>query len=178
MDFAYVLERLWTQLEKEGITAALIGGFALAALGATRATTDLDLLVSGERADDVHRLMQRMGYKELHRSQDAANYAAEDERLGRVDFLFARRHYSTAMLARAKPRSVAGLQIKVVEAEDVIGLKVQSSSNNPKRLRLDLADIERLLQANPDIELALVREYFALFDRENELDEILVRMRS
>jgi hypothetical protein len=59
-----------------------------------------------------------------------------------------------------------------VDAADLIGLKVQSSSSDPRRTRLDLADIDRLLDV-PGLDLARVREYFRLFEREAELDALL-----
>lgn len=73
MDFARVLQLLLKTFEEEEIDCALIGGFALAALGVPRATTDLDFLLPVERADDVSQIMARLGYRELHRSEDAAN---------------------------------------------------------------------------------------------------------
>jgi hypothetical protein len=62
--------------------------------------------------------------------------------------------------------------VRVVEAEDLIGLKVQSSSNDPSRRHRDLADVERLLRT-AELDLGRVREYFRLFDREKELDALL-----
>jgi len=178
MDFGTVLHRLLEAFAVEHIDCALIGGFALAALGVPRATADLDFLVPGEHADDIARIMQTLGYRELYRSADAANYAADEARLGRVDFLFARRPYSCAMLTRARPRRLGGgTDVNVVEPEDLIGLKVQASSNNPQRLTWDLADIARVLEAHPALDLERVREYFRLFGREAELDVLLARQR-
>jgi hypothetical protein len=57
-------------------------------------------------------------------------------------------------------------------AHALIGLKVQSSYNDPSRRYLDLADIDRLLRS-ATVDLARVREYFRLFDREKELDALL-----
>lgn len=88
--------------------------------------------------------------------------------------LFACRSYTRAMLARAAPRG--DFEVPVVEVSDLIGLKVQSSSNDPRRARIDLADIDRLLDL-PGVDLARVREYFRLFDREAQLDELLVARR-
>jgi hypothetical protein len=68
------------------------------------------------------------------------------------------------------------LSIRVVDASDLIGLKVQSSSNDPSRRHQDLADIERLL-AVAEVDLDRVRDYFRLFDREKELDALLTRER-
>lgn len=177
MNFAAALHAIADALRREGIDFALIGGFALAALGVARATGDLDFLVDGDRADDLDRIVQTLGYRCLHRSADAANYASDEVRLGSVDFLFARRDYSRGMLSRARGRVLAGLdELKVVEAEDLIGLKVQALANNPARRRLDLGDIERLLGLHPDLDLVRVREYFRLFEMEAELDAIIDRL--
>jgi len=165
MDLRSVLLELHTALRSAAIEHALIGGLAMAAHGAARATVDLDFLVDGARADDADALLRTHGYAVLHRSEHAANYVSEDPARGRVDFLFARRAHAHAMLARAGLHVALGQSLRVVDAADLIGLKVQASSNDPSRRRRDLADIERLLQVGePD--LSRVREYFRLFDRE------------
>jgi hypothetical protein len=76
------------------------------------------------------------------------------------------------MLARSALHTILGAPIRVVDAADLIGLKVQASSNDPSRRYLDLADIDRLLR-RAEVDLARVREYFRLFDREKELDALL-----
>ena len=172
MDLRNVLLEIHGALSEAGIAHALIGGLALAAHGAGRATADLDLLADGERAEDVDRILREHGYECLLRTENVANYVAATPERGRVDFLFARRAYGRAMLARAAAHSILGTSIPVVDASDLIGLKVQSSSNDASRRYLDLADIERLLRS-PTIDLTRVREYFRLFDREKELDALL-----
>ena len=168
MDVVAALERVVEALREARVGHALIGGLALAAHGAARATQD-----EGARADDVHELMQRLGYRALHRSENAANYASDDER-GRVDFLFAQRKYTRAMLERAVLHRVPAIpELPVVDAADLIGLKVQSSSNDPSRSRIDLADVARLLRGAQDLNLDRVREYFRIFDREKELESLL-----
>jgi hypothetical protein len=178
MDLRSVLERLTRELRDAGIDHALIGGLALATHGVVRATADLDLLVDGDRSDDVHRILTGLGYDCLHRSEHAANYASDDPERGRVDFLFARREYGRAMLLRARPdANRSDDSPPVVDAADLIGLKVQASSNDPGRRRLDLADIQRLLKRAPELDLDRVREYFRLFDREKELEALLEEIR-
>ena len=88
---------------------ALDIGSDLAALGIPRATVDLDFIASGERADQIGRVMQDLGYRELHRTKDAANYAAQVPLLGLVHFLFSRLRYSREMLARARTRTLASV---------------------------------------------------------------------
>lgn len=177
MDLRSVLLEIQTALDDAGIDYALIGGLALAAYGAGRATVDLDLLADGERADDVDELLRSRGYECLHRNQNVGNYASEEAERGRIDFLFASRAYGRAMLRRARPYPILGRSIAVVDASDLIGLKVQSSSNDPSRMRRDLADIERLLEL-AELDLDRIREYFSLFDREKELDALLAERRS
>jgi len=41
---------------------------------------------------------------------------------------------------------------------------------------IDLADVERLIAARSTLDLMRVREYFAIFDREAELDAMLARL--
>lgn len=175
MDLRAVLLELHDALREAGIEHALIGGLALAAHGAARATVTLDLLADGTRADDVEAVVTSRGYERLHRSEHVGNYASRDPARGRVDFLFARRRYGREMLARAAPTEVHGISIRVADAADLIGLKVQAYSNDPSRRLRDLADVERLLRA-PDVDLERVRHYFRLFDREKELDALLATL--
>jgi len=72
-------------------------------------------------------------------------------------------------------QSIAGL--RVVSAEGLIGFKLQALVNDPRRTQ-DLEDIRALLRANPgSLDLAEVRGYFRLFDRESQLDELLGEIR-
>jgi len=173
MDLRSVLLELHAALDAEGIEHALIGGLALAAHDAARATVDLDFVVDGGRAADVDRVLAAHGYDALHRTDDVGNYVSADPVRGRVDVLFVRRPRGRAILARSAPSEVLGTSIRVADASDLIGLKVQAYSNDPTRGRQDLADIEKLLR-NAKIDLNRVREYFRLFDRERDLDELLV----
>jgi len=176
VELRVVLLRLLRAFDEEAIRHALIGGLALSVHGAARATADLDFLAEGERDGDVHRILLGLGYECLHRTPDVANYASSDPARGRVDFLFARQSYGKAMLARAAAHPLLGTTLRVVDPADLIGLKVQASSNDPSRRHRDLADIQALLRATPDVDLARVREYFRLFDREKELEALLAEL--
>ena len=175
MDLRSVLLEIHAALRDAGIAHALIGGLAMAAHGSARATLDLDLLAEGRRADDIDRILLERGYSCLHRNEDVANYVGDSRERGRVDFLFARREHGKAMLERAELHEILGESVRVVDASDLIGLKVQSSSNDASRRYRDLADIERLLR-RANVDLDRTREYFHMFGREKELDAMLAEL--
>ncbi len=153
-----------------GARFALIGGLALASYKVVRATQDIDLLAELERADDIHAELLKLGYRSLHRSTDAANYARGDER---VDFLYAGRPIARRLLAEARQVRTGLGELRVVSLEGMIGFKLQALVNDPRRTQ-DLEDIRAMLRANlPNLKIDEVREYFGLFGRESLLDELL-----
>jgi len=93
--------------------------------------------------------------------------------------LLAHRKYAVTMLKRAEEKEIleGKFKVNVLTVEDQIGLKVQSSSNDPERLHQDMADIELLIKNNyHDLDLNLLREYFSLFERKEEFEKIIVRI--
>lgn len=145
---------------------ALIGGLAVTAHRVPRSTQDIDLLVDAEHADRVAAAMLALGYRCLHRSEDAANYVRADER---VDFLFARRPLARAFLRDA---DCIG-ERRVVQVEALIAFKLQALVNDPRR-HYDRGDLVALLRNNRErLDMARIRDYFALFERAPLLDELL-----
>ena len=150
---------------------ALIGGLALAAHQVVRATRDVDFLVDADDAERLHALLLGMGYQCIHRSEDAAKSLRGDEGL---DLLYAHRPEARRLLATAQERETGMGRLRVISAEGLIGFKLQGFVNDASRMR-DLDDIRALLRANRGtLDMQEVRRYFALFDREPLLDELLV----
>lgn len=171
------MSRLIDQL-KEALAAfvglktppALIGGLALASHGVVRATRDVDFLVDGDDADRLHDILLALGYRCIHRSADAANYSRGDEGL---DVLYAHRATARKLLDEASERETSFGRLRVIGAEGLIAFKLQGYVNDPARAR-DLDDIRALLKANAgNLDMAAVRRYFALFDREHLLETLL-----
>jgi len=149
---------------------ALIGGLALAAHRVVRATSHVDFLVAAGDADRVHDLLLSHGYHCIHRSQDAANYARTDEGFA---LLYAHRPIASRLLSQAPTRQTPFGSLRIISAEGLIGFKLQALCNDPSRGR-DLDDIRQLLRANlGQLDMAEVKQYFALFEREELLDELL-----
>ncbi|MBB5014310.1 nucleotidyltransferase family protein [Rehaibacterium terrae] len=152
---------------------ALIGGLALAVHNVVRATRDVDFLADADDADRLHRVLLDLGYRCIHRSEDAANYVRDDEGL---DLLYAHRPIARRLLAEAEERDTGLGRLRVISAEGLIAFKLQGFANDPSRLR-DLDDIRALLQANrATLDMTEVADYFRLFDREQLLDELIAEL--
>lgn len=157
-----------------GSQPALIGGLALAAHRVVRATRDVDFLVDADDADRIHGMLIGLGYRCLHRSDDAANYVRGDEGL---DMLYARRPIARRLLSEAGEHDTAFGRLRVVSAEGLIAFKLQAHVNDPARA-IDLDDIRALLKANAGtLDMGEVRRYFAVFDREPMLEALLEEAR-
>ena len=179
MDFESVLAFLLENFKKHKVKFALIGGFALYAAGHQRTTEDIDFLVASEDMPKVKALLFSFGYELIHENQDVSNFVGKMKELGRVDFLHAHRSYTKKMLERAGERVILKkeLKVKVIKPEDLIGLKVQSSVNDPARYHQDMADIESLIRVNRGkLDMDLIKEYFTLFEKQKELNAILARL--
>jgi len=176
MNFKEVLKTLLSQFQKDNIDVVLSGGFALGTMGIFRMTRDLDFLVDETCKDEIHRIMLGAGYElQDFSNEDIKSYLSGLKVFGQVDFRLARRKYTRAMIKRAKVQSMlaGSFQIKTLLPEDLIGLKVQAMTNDPvNRTPIDASDIQRLLSKHQtDLDMALVREYFLIFNKEGLLDE-------
>ena len=159
--------------EKHGFRVALIGGFALPFHGVRRATGDVDFLIDASGSDALHAALTDAGYEALHRSADVANYRASRGAGVGVDVLYAHRAPTVAMLDRASI-PIGPVDLPVVDAEGLIGLKLQARVNDRRRRRQDEADIVQLLRSNlPTLNVLLLEEYFALFDEHDALARFL-----
>jgi len=157
-------------LKAAGIDYALIGGLALAPRGFPRGTKDVDFLIHENAIEAVRAIMRARNAEPILEDAEFSSYIDGGVR---ADFQHVRREITQGMLARSQDVSFDGIPIPVVQAEDLIGLKVQASYSNPSRLQ-DFIDIERLLSANRStLDLDRVRNYFRLFDREKDLDRAL-----
>lgn len=166
---------------RSGHRVALIGGFALPFHGVMRATDDVDFLLDIDGSDALHEALVETRFECLHRSDEAANYSPGSPAFAPVDVIYARRPPTQSMLAgaRALPADDGRLLVPVVGVEGIVGLKAQAITNDPRRRRRDEDDIIRLLAASThSLDVGLLRSYFALLDRELQLETLLDEARS
>jgi predicted nucleotidyltransferase len=177
MNFEVVIRQVVGSLEAQGIRYALIGGFAMALRGIQRATMDLDFILMLEDMERADVMLTGCGYKRIFKSENVSHYTAEDGALGRIDILHAFRGPTLGMIKRADNISVFDdLSIKVVQVEDIVGLKIQAAVNDTLRARGDWADIHMMIRAAGEtgapLDWCLITEYLEIFTLESKLVEL------
>jgi len=178
VDFELVLKTLLTEFARDQIRYAVIGGFALAVLGVPRQTMDLDFLVHRDDLTKLDSRLAALGYKRVFQTENVSQYHHDDDVWGALAFVHAFREVSLAMLRRARECPLFGAtpSIKVAEAEDVIGLKVQAMSNDETRNAQERADIERLMRhCGRRLDWERIAEYYALFGLSEEAQHLRER---
>jgi len=179
MDFVKVIDSVCRALDEAAVRYALIGGFAMALRGVQRATIDLDFILMLDDLDRSDEIFCDLGYTRAFRNENVSHYSSDNLSLGRIDILHAFRGPTLGMLDRADRLSVAeGVTLPVVQVEDIIGLKVQATVNNPRRMTKDWSDIRMLVEVSAEQQLALdwelLTDYLALFGLTDRVEEMKV----
>lgn len=166
MGLKQCIQEINKKLIASKIDHALIGGFALALHGITRATGDIDLIVLEENKNELIEGLDQIGYKLQLETKEVLHFLGP----ARVDILLAKRPLSKQMLGRAKLDPV--LNIKFLQAEDIIGLKIQAYCNNSKRTLQDKADIQYLMNQYPGLDYDQIKIYADLFNQWDEIKKL------
>jgi predicted nucleotidyltransferase len=172
MEIEKVLKKLLKEFEKENISYGLIGGFAIGIYGIIRATMDIDFLISQKDVQKVIDITKEMGYRIFNRSDYVLQVKHKKTDFGNIDFLIARGESGKDMLDKCvKKKIFDNYRKKVLRLEDIIGLKIQSYKNNPKRYIKENYDIEWIMEENgKKLDWEKIKKYYVLFnDRERYL---------
>ena len=171
------MDAVTLQLDRQGLRYALIGGFAMALRGVQRATIDLDFILMLEDLDAADAIFSRAGYQRAFRNENVSHYTSKNEDFGRIDILHAFRGPTLGMLERAERIEIGpGHTLPVVQLEDIVGLKVQASVNDPTRHTRDWADIRMIIETVSEsaqtIDWELLESYLDLFGLGGKLPEL------
>ena len=160
MQFDEVLRTFAQFFEREGIRYAVAGGLAIHAWGRSRTTNDIDFVVDGAVQSRVLAFSELIGYRTLHVSAGYSNHEHPDHVFGAVDFMYVYGQTAERVFAEASQRLVAGdAEAPVPKPEHLIAMKVQAIKNAPRRVSIDVPDIEYLLRL-PGVDRNTVRDYF------------------
>jgi hypothetical protein len=143
MDFKAVLTALLKQFKEQRVRYGLMGGFALGQAAFT--------------------------------SDNVSQYRSPLRSFGEIDFVHAFREASRGMLDRAVEKGLYGgeLTVRVLIPEDIIGLKLQAITNDPKRRAMDMADIKALASVpGRQLDWALIERYADLLDARTLVQEM------
>lgn len=143
------LRNIAARLEELGITYAIAGGMALGAHRFVRATVDVDVLVTHEGLEAIHRGLEGLGYVALF----AGSKNLKDTATGvRIEFLV-----SGQFPGDGKPKPVAfpdpaqaGVEIdgiRYLRLTSLVELKLASGMTGGVARLKDLADVVSLIQS-------------------------------
>jgi hypothetical protein len=140
------LRKIARRLEELGIPYAIVGGMAMFFHGFRRFTEDVDILVTREGLQEIHRQLEGLGYLPPF---EGSKHLRDSETGVRIEFLVAGDYPGDG-----KPKPVAFPDPKntSIEIDGVlclqlpmlIELKLASGMTNPGRLS-DLGDVQKLI---------------------------------
>jgi hypothetical protein len=158
-----VLEMLLRMLEDTKSDYCVIGGLAVNAYAEPVVSLDLDLVVVSARIADMIEAAESAGMK-VEDFEHSINISVRGSDL-RVQLQKDPRYQ--AFIPRAELHDVLGYQMVVACLEDVLAGKIWAFSDETRRgskRQKDLADIMRLVETHPDLELLLPASIRAKFD--------------
>ena len=155
-DMSHFLERLIGLLQEHEVRFCVIGGQAVNAYAEPVVTLDLDLAIAVEQLGLARTVLEReFAVREFPHS---LNVSASGSDL-RVQIQLGPE--SSDYPGRASDREILGMRLPVARIEDVLDGKLRAASDptrRPSKQLKDLADIVRLLEARPDLELRVPAE--------------------
>ncbi len=140
-------DRLTKRLEAIGVAYGVVGGYALIVHGVRRFTEDIDILVSSEGLDRLHKQLIGLGYVQV---TPGSRNLRDVETGVKIEFIIAGEFPGDGRpkpVVFPAPETVLEERegIKVINLKSLIELKLASGMTAKGRLQ-DLADVQRLIQ--------------------------------
>ena len=144
-------------LAETGAAYCVIGGLAVNAYTEPVVSLDLDIVIAVEGVERLCDSAARGGLK-IERFEHSINLASPKSDL-RIQIQTDERYQ--AFIARSTLKKVLGYKMNTAAPEDVLQGKIWACSDQQRRRskrQKDLADILRLIEANPDLDKLLPTE--------------------
>ncbi len=140
-------KRLAKYLDELGVSYSLVGGYALILHRVRRFTEDIDLLVSQEGLDRLHKELIGRGYVQV--APESRNLRDVDTEV-QIEFVITGEFPGDGKpkpVAFPDPEAVGEIRegIKIINLKSLIELKLASGMTAKARLQ-DLADVQRLIE--------------------------------
>jgi hypothetical protein len=152
-----ILQVLLDILTETGTAYCVIGGLAVNAYAEPVVSLDLDIIVASEDIEKVISGAEGQGLR-VERSEHSTNLTSPKSNL-RIQLQMGK--WYQLFIPRAKERDVLGYRMQVADVSDVLQGKIWAYKDQQRRKskrQKDLADIMRLVEANPTLEELLPPE--------------------
>ena len=127
MDVSRVLDLVRPFFESRAEPYALVGGLALLAYGAPRATFDVDLLAPRRTREDLVAFLEGRGFTTLSVQPGFSNHQHPDPALGRVDVIYVSGTTADAVFAGCSRKAIAAaVEAPVPRPEHLLAMKAQA----------------------------------------------------
>ncbi|MCI0390253.1 MAG: nucleotidyltransferase [Acidobacteria bacterium] len=164
-EFILALQALFEWLEAEQVPGASIGGVAVSLIAQPRVTQDIDVLVWLEESRWETFIQSGRKYGIVPRINDALDFARQSRVLLlnhepssiSIDVSLGALEFERELIERAVTLELGGLTMKVPTPEDLVITK--AVAQRPK----DLADIDAIASAVPDLDADRVRRWVRQF---------------
>ena len=175
----------WMDVTK--MPSMVIGGVAASVLGQPRLTQDVDVLAILPEADWANAVSTAASHGILPRIENPLDFARRSRVLLMrhaesgidIDLTFGRLPFEHAAIDNSEIHNIGGLRVRLPRVEDLLIMK--AIARRPK----DLQDIEGLLAAHPEVDVAAVRQWVREFatamtmsDMLDDFDKVVARNKS
>ena len=146
-----ILQQLLEILAETGSKYCVIGGLAVNAYAEPVVSLDLDIIVTADKVDKVVESARARGLK-VERFEHSVNLTSQKTDL-RIQLQTDIRYQE--FIPRSVEKQVLGYSLKVASPPDVVQGKVwayQDASRRKSKRQKDLADIMRMVEADPTLE--------------------------
>lgn len=171
-----IFDMICRELPAADVRFLMIGGHAVNYYGYSRATQDIDFMITATQLPTVRDIMKKAGYTNISESENVTFFSRPDS-LMRVDFLTVSADTMRQLLEGAVAVSYGGRDIRVPRLADLLAMKIFAVREGPPRRRTrDLQDVENLARENKiDIERDL-RPLCERFGNEGIYEELRDRL--
>lgn len=178
------LTDLVSWLDAANVPSMVIGGVAASVLGQPRLTQDVDALAILPEAEWADLTAAAAHHGIVPRIENALEFALRSRVLLMrhepsgidIDLTFGGLSFEELAVKRSELHEIGGVPMRLPQVEDLLIMK--AVARRPK----DLQDIEALLSAHPDADIAIVRQWVREFatatsmpDMLDDLEKILAR---
>ena len=181
------LADLMNWLDATNMPSMVIGGVAASVLGQPRLTQDVDALALLPEGEWANAVSTAAGHGILPRIENPLDFARRSRVLLMrhvesgidIDVTFGGLLFEQAAIDNCKIHDIGGLRVRLPRVEDLLIMK--AVARRPK----DLQDIEGLLAAHPEADVATVRQWVSEFatamstsDMLDDFDKLVARSKS